>query len=187
MSAQKYQKAINKIRRRDRAVEDENWIRSFLRASPVGVLATASDGQPYLHTSLYVYDEEKHAVYFHGAREGHTRACVDQDNRVCFTASSIGRILPAKTALEFGLEYASVILFGRAVVVEDDGEKRRGLELLMEKYAPHLEPERDYRPPNQKEVDITAVFRIDIESWSGKKAEAEPGFPGAYRYEEHSR
>jgi nitroimidazol reductase NimA-like FMN-containing flavoprotein (pyridoxamine 5'-phosphate oxidase superfamily) len=99
----------------------------------------------------------------------------------------MGRILPAKTALEFGLEYASVILFGRAVVVEDDREKGKALQLLMDKYAPHLESERDYRPPNQKELDITAVFRIDIESWSGKMAKAEPDFPGAYAYGEPRR
>ena len=30
-----------------------------------------------------------------------------------------------------------------------------------------------------------AVYRIDIEAWSGKKKEVAPDFPGAYRYEDH--
>jgi len=30
----------------------------------------------------------------------------------------------------------------------------------------------------------TAVYRIAIDSWSGKKKEAAPDFPGAYDYED---
>jgi hypothetical protein len=33
-----------------------------------------------------------------------------------------------------------------------------------------------------EELSITNVYRIDIEQWSGKKREADPGFPGAYRF-----
>ncbi len=71
--------------------------------------------------------------------------------------------------------------------MDDDEEKCRALALLMDKYAPHLKPERDYRPPNQEELDRTSVFRIDIESWSGKKNETEADFPAAYWYDEHRR
>ena len=184
MSRPKQPKSLHEMRRRDRAVEDEGWIRSFLHDTPVGVLATAAEGQPFLHISLYAYDETKHAIYFHGAREARTRTNVEQDERVCFSANSMGRILPAKTALEFSLEYASVIVFGKAAIVEDDGEKKKALQLLMDKYAPHLKPERDYRPPNQRELDMTTVFRIDIESWSAKMKQAEPGFAGAFAYGE---
>ena len=69
------------------------------------------------------------------------------------------------------------------VVVEDDEEKARALQLLLDKYAPQLKPDRDYRPANQEELDRTSVFRIEIESWSGKKNEKEAGFPGAFWYE----
>ena len=32
------------------------------------------------------------------------------------------------------------------------------------------------------ELARTAVYRIDIESWSGKRKQAEPDFPGAFFY-----
>jgi nitroimidazol reductase NimA-like FMN-containing flavoprotein (pyridoxamine 5'-phosphate oxidase superfamily) len=184
MAGENDDQRVTEMRRRDRAVEDEDWIRGFLHSGAWGALATVSDGQPFINTNLYVYDEEAHIIYLHTARVGRTRASLEGDGRVCFTVAEMGRILPDEIALEFSVEYAGLTVFGRGGVVEDDGEKRGALQLLMHKYAPHLEPDRDYRPPNQDELDRTSVFRIDIESWSAKKNEKEADFPGAYWYGE---
>jgi nitroimidazol reductase NimA-like FMN-containing flavoprotein (pyridoxamine 5'-phosphate oxidase superfamily) len=174
---------INEVRRRDRAVTDEGWIKAFLHSGAWGALATAAEGQPFIHARLYVYDEDAQAIYMHAGLQGRTRSNLERDDRVCFSVSEMGRLLPDEDAAEFSLEYAGVTVFGRGVVVEDDEEKARGLQLLMDKYAPHLEPERDYRPANQEETDRTSVFRIDIESWSAKKNEKEADFPGAFWYD----
>ncbi|GIV62582.1 MAG: hypothetical protein KatS3mg044_1448 [Rhodothermaceae bacterium] len=170
------------LRRRDRGVDDEAWIRSFLRRAAFGTLATVHEGQPYLHTNLFVYDEATQRIYLHTAHVGRTRANIEQEERVCFGVSVMGRLLPADEALEFSVEYAGVTCFGRAVVVEDTEEARRALQMLLDKYAPHLRPGRDYRPITDDELRRTAVYRIDIEAWSGKKKEAAPDFPGAYFY-----
>lgn len=178
---------LEEVRRRDKAVTDEGWIKAFLHSGAWGALATVADGQPFVHTNLYVYDEAAHAIYLHTAREGRTRSNLENDGRVCFSVAEMGRVLPAEIALEFSVEYAGVTVFGRGAVVEDDGEKAHGLQLLTDKYAPHLQPERDYRPANKQELDRTSVFRIDIESWSAKRNEKAADFPGAYRYDEHRR
>ena len=96
----------------------------------------------------------------------------------------MGRLLPASTALEFSVEYAGVTVFGRATVVTDDEEARDGLQQLLDKYAPHLRPVRDYRPITADELARTAVYRIDIHEWGGKKKVAPADFPGAFRFEE---
>ena len=105
-------------------------------------------------------------------------------SKVALTCFEMGRLLPADEALEFSVEYASVVVFGEGRVVEDQEEKEHGLRLIMEKYAPHLEPETDYRSIAPEEVKRTAVMRVDIESWSGKEKAADPEFPGAYRLED---
>ena len=173
---------INKVRRRDRA-QDADWIRAFLHSGAWGALATVDEGQPFINTQNYVYDEETHVIFLHGARFGRTRSNLEGGAKVCFSVSEMGRILPDEIALEFSVEYAGVTLFGRGGAVEDDAEKARALQMLLDKYAPHLKPDRDYRPANQEELDRTSVFRIDIESWSGKKNEKEADFPGAFWYE----
>jgi nitroimidazol reductase NimA-like FMN-containing flavoprotein (pyridoxamine 5'-phosphate oxidase superfamily) len=175
-----------KLRRNDRAA-DEGWIREFLRESAAGVLATVHGDQPFVNSNLFVYDEDRHAIYLHTARTGRTRDNVEAFSKAAFTVHETGRLLPADEALEFSIEYGGVVVFGAATVVEDSEEAEFGLQLLLDKYAPHLKPGRDYRPITAGELKRTSVFRLDIESWSGKRKYENPDFPGAYLYEERKR
>jgi uncharacterized protein len=173
---------LTTMRRQDRAVEDEAWIRTFLRHAAVGTLATAREGQPFLHVNLFVYDESAHCLYLHTARTGRTPDNVAANGAVCFSVMEMGRLLPAEVALEFSVEFASVIVFGQAVLVRDADEEAHALQLLLDKYAPHLRPGTDYRAPVESEIKRTAVYRLSIEAWSGKKKEVPADFPGAYWY-----
>lgn len=175
-----------KLRRNDRAAE-EDWIRGFLHQSAVGVLATTHTGQPFVNSNIFVFDEDRHVIYLHTARTGRTRDNVQGHSRVAFTVFETGRLLPADEALEFSIEYGGVVVFGHAVVVEDPQEAEHGLQLLLDKYAPHLRPGRDYRPITAGEIRRTSVFRLEIETWSGKRKFAEPDFPGAFLYEDRER
>jgi nitroimidazol reductase NimA-like FMN-containing flavoprotein (pyridoxamine 5'-phosphate oxidase superfamily) len=170
------------IRRKDRQVTDEAWIRSFLHRAPLGVLATVQQGQPYLNPNLFVFDESHHAIYMHSARIGRTHDNIDQDPQVCFSISEMGRLLPADEALEMSVEFSSVIVFGRARIVEDPEESARMLQMLLNKYFSHLSPGRDYRPIQPQELKRTAVYRIQIEAWTGKRKQVEADFPGAFNY-----
>lgn len=174
----------HEVRREDRAVTDEAWIKALLHRAPYGALATVHEGQPFINSNLFVYDETAHAIYLHTARVGRTRSNVEADGRACFSVSEMGRLLPADEALEFSVEYAGVTVFGRVSIVQDEQEARRGLQALLDKYAPHLRPGRDYRPITDDELARTTVYRLKIEQWSGKKKEVAQDFPGAFRYEE---
>lgn len=174
------------VRRADRAVDDEAWIRQTLREAAWGTLATVHDGRPFVNGNLFVYDEERHALYLHTARVGRTPANVAAEGEggapVCFAVFWMGRLLPAPEALEFSVEYEGVTVFGRAHVVADPVEAERGLQLLLDKYAPHLRPGRDYRAVTADELKRTAVYRVDVEAWAGKRKEAPADFPGAFAY-----
>jgi uncharacterized protein len=170
------------IRRSDRAVNDEAWMKALLHRAPIGTLATFHDGQPFLNSNLFVYDEAEHVVYMHTARLGRTRANIEIDQRICFTVFEMGRLLPADTALEFSVEYASVVIFGSDTRINDDELATDALHLLLQKYAPHLQKGKDYRAVIPQELNRTSVYRIAIEEWSGKKKEVPEVFPGAYSY-----
>ncbi len=176
--------APHEVRRADRAVTDEQWIKDLLHRAPVGYLATVHGDQPFINSNIFVYDEETHAIYMHTAKVGRTQGNVDTHKKVCFTVTEMGRLLPADVALEFSVEYAGVVVFGTAVIIEDQQEATNALQLLLNKYAPHLTPGQDYRPPVPEELKRTAVYRIHIDKWSGKKKEVAPDFPGAYLYSE---
>lgn len=170
----------SRLRRRDRG-KDEAWVRSFMETAPFGFLATVGDGgQPYLNSNLFVYDRERHCIYLHTHRTGRTRENLAEPEKVAFSVAGMGRLLPAPEALEFSVEYAGVAVFGTGAIVEDATEARKALQMLLDKYAPHLRPGRDYRPTTDGELAQTAVYRIDIETWSGKQKEVEEDFPGAF-------
>ncbi len=171
------------MRRSDREMTDDGWIRALLHRAPLGMLATVHDGQPFINSNLFVYDETASVIYTHTARVGRTRANIAAEDRVCFSVSAMGRLLPADTALEFSVEYAGVTVFGTASVVEGP-ESAHGLQLLLDKYAPHLRPDRDYRRIQPEELARTATYRIAIEAWTGKRKVAPDDAPGAFLYDE---
>lgn len=171
------------MRRKDRAKEDE-WIKEFLHRAPVGVMATSHQGQPFVNTRLFVYDEAAHAIYMHGAKIGRTPAVIAENDRVCFSISEMGRLIPAAEAVEFSVEFAGVVAFGKVTPIDDVVEAKHALQLLMDKYFPHLKPDEDYRPTSDEDLKITAVFRIDIESWSGKEKKLAEDTPGAFYFDE---
>jgi len=215
-------------RRRDRS-KDEGWIRDLLHRGEAAVLSAVLDGKPFALPRVYVYDEDRSAIYVHGAFGGVTGKVMAQSGGVTgegtgaaagkgtgaaagegtggvtgaaaragsgagsgastgvpmtITIFEMGRLLPASEALEFGVEYASVVVTGKAVEVEDQAEVEQGLVKIMEKYAPHLKAGDDYRPIAPDEVIRTSVIRIDIEAWSGKEKTEAEDFPGAYWFKD---
>lgn len=168
-------------RRRDREKE-EAWIRAYLRRAPWGVLALAAEvGPPQLNSNLFLFEPAPDRIYLHSARTGALPEGLAGDEGVpaSFTSAGMGRLLPADTALEFSVEYHGVVATGLARTVRDPDEARESLEGLLAKYAPHLTPGVDYRPIVPEELRRTAVFRLDIERWSGKE-KAVGAHPGAF-------
>ena len=39
--------------------------------------------------------------------------------------------------------------------------------------------------PNADELELTGVYRIEIDAWTGKRKQVEEDFLGAFRYGEH--
>lgn len=171
-----------RIRRQDRAVTDESWLCEFLQRAPFGVLGTLSSDQPFLTSLLFVFEESSRVIYLHSGLTGRMRTNIEHNPKVCFTASQMGRLLPAEEAIEFSVEYSSVVVFGRGSIVHSKEEAARALQLLLDKYFPHLASGRDYRPITEEELARTAVFKISIEDWSGKKKSEVIDYPGAFSY-----
>ena len=170
------------LRRRDRG-KDDAWVASFMKRAAYGFLATVGQGgQPFLNSNLFVYDDGggDRRIYLHTHRTGRTHDNLQAAEKVAFSTVAMGRLLPAPEALEFSVEYAGVVAFGTGRVVEDQDEARTALQMLLDKYAPHLRPGVDYRATTDDELKRTAVYRIDVEAWSGKQKEVPEDFPGAF-------
>ena len=172
---------INQPLRKDRA-KDDAWIKAYLKRVPFGMLATEYEGQPFIKPTSFVYDEAEHTIYIHGALVGRMRTNLEVNPRISFCIAEMGRLLPGDTAMEVGVEYASVVVFGKVEILTEADQTRHGLQLLLDRFFPHLKPGIDYREILPQELDITSVYRIKIDSWSGKEEHARQDFPGAFIY-----
>jgi uncharacterized protein len=148
---------------------DDEWIRAFLRQAKVGHIASAQNGQPFLNPTTFWFDETNHQIIFHSNLVGRIRSNIESNPRVCFEASELGKMLPSNVALEFSLQFRSVIVFGKASLVNDAEEARRVMYGLIRKYFPRMTAGKEFREITDKELKRTSVYAIKIEEWSGKE------------------
>lgn len=161
---------------------DDGWIIEFLRHAEVGHLAHSRAGQPFITPTNFWYDDANHRICFHSNIVGRMRDNLENNPKVCFEASQYGRFLPANTALEFSLQYRSVMVFGSVNILDDEQEKTEALYQLLKKYFPRMTPGQEFRPITPGELARTTVYALQIESWSGKEnwdeqAEELPDWP----------
>ena len=159
--------------RRREYVLDDAATRDLIQRAPIGRVATLWDDQPFINPTTFWYDAEHHSIMFHSNLVGRVRANAEHQPRVCFEASLFGKYLPSNVALEFSVQYESVIAFGNVCVLDDPEEKRRALYGLIGKYFAAMAPGREFRPITDRELKRTSVYAIQIESWSGKRNWAE--------------
>lgn len=151
------------IRRKNRELTGDR-ITELLKTSEYGFLSlgTSENGYAYGIPISYAYDEEENSLYFHCAPEGQKLDMIAENNRVCFCV--VGKTRPV--ADKFTTLYESVIAFGDAEIIGNDGEKRKALRLLVEKYSP------GYEETGEKYMDAswqrTATFKVTVKHIAAK-------------------
>lgn len=148
--------------RRDRQLLPEEESAMVLRRGSSGVLAVRGDeGYPYAVPLNYVYQDSK--IYFHCAMAGHKIDAIRGDDKVSFCVIDRDEVIPER----FTTAYRSVIAFGRARIMETDGEKRAAIELLAAKYSPRDEAGRSREI--EKDWDQLCMVEMTIEHMTGKE------------------
>ena len=156
------------MRRSDYA-QDDAWIGRFLSEVEAGYVATRWDEIPFITPVTFWYDPERHRVVFHTNITGRLRTNAQRHAPACFAAARHGRLLPSNAALEFSIQYESVVAFGDLEIVEDPADQREALYGLIARYFPGMAAGEHYRPIQAEELARTSVFSMNIERWSGKR------------------
>jgi nitroimidazol reductase NimA-like FMN-containing flavoprotein (pyridoxamine 5'-phosphate oxidase superfamily) len=147
------------MRRKDKAMQDGAII-GLLQNAEYGVLSTVDGNeQPYGVPLNYVL--MNNGIYFHCALEGHKLDNLAANPKVSFCVVGRTKVLPA----EFSTEFESVVVFGRASVIEGD-ERYQALNALIEKYSPEFVSEGSAYI--EKFDSQTKLVRIEIQQMTGK-------------------
>lgn len=108
----------------------------ILQEGTSGVLSViGDDGWPYGVPLSYVWQDG--AIYFHCAKAGHKLDAIRKDDRVSFCVVAQDQVIPE----EYTTYFRSVIVFGRAQIMEEQAEIRAAIDILAKKYHPTDTPE----------------------------------------------
>ena len=156
---------FREMRRNRQALSREECVRVLQQATS-GVLSVAGDdGYPYGVPLSFAWSEGK--LYFHAAKSGHKLDALRRQEKASFCVILQDHVVPE----EFTTYYRSVIAFGRVRIIEsdDDPEKRRGLDLLADKYSQDVSAKsREDEIGKLKQALVVLV--LDIEHATGKEA-----------------
>lgn len=150
--------------RRKRQQLTETECIEILKRNTSGVLAVSGDsGYPYAVPLSYVYDGR--TLYFHCAKSGHKLDAIKDCDKVSFCVVDQDLVVPQKYTTYF----RSVIVFGRASIVDQEDEIRSAIEKLAIKYYP--DDSKDNRDSFiEKEYEALYMVKIQIEHMTGKEA-----------------
>lgn len=118
------------------------------------------DGYPYGVPINYLYDKSDNCIYFHCAKEGHKLDAIKHCDKVCLTVHDNGYQKD-----DWSYYVTSVIVFGRASVMEDGDKKREKARQFGAKYFPTKEELDAEIAHSYNRVNIIC---IKIEHMTGK-------------------
>jgi nitroimidazol reductase NimA-like FMN-containing flavoprotein (pyridoxamine 5'-phosphate oxidase superfamily) len=155
----------NEVRQlREKATYDKQVVHEILDAALVASVGFVQDGQAIVVPMIYGRDEE--TIYLHGARKARVIRLLEQTGQLCLNVTHVDGIVFARSAFNSSMNYRSATVFGTPRLLDDRDDKIHGMRIISE----HTMPGRwdELRDPLEKEIKMTGVIAVDIESASAK-------------------
>lgn len=152
------------VREADRAVYDRETVYRILDEGFLCHVGFSVDGQPFVIPTCY--GRKDASLYIHGSAASRMLRQMKEGVGVCVTVTLLDGLVLARSVFNHSMNYRSVMILGKATLVEDPEEKLAALRVLSE----HIIPGRwdDARQPNERELKATSVLRVPIEEFSAK-------------------
>jgi len=149
------------IRRQDRLLDAEAS-RNLLEQGEYGVLSMqAEDGGGYGVPLNFAWDGS-HSIYIHCAPQGRKLQCLQRCNKISFCVVGKTCVVPD----QFTTAFESIIMECSAHTGLSEEERKKALELLLDKYSPNDKAKG--LESVEKSFHRTEIVRFDIVTWSGK-------------------
>ena len=122
------------------------------------------DGRPFVIPTGYGRLEDK--LYIHGSAASRMLKTLREGIDVCVTVTLVDGLVLARSAFHHSMNYRSVVIFGKAQVVEDEDGKMEALHAFTD----HIMRQRweESRQPNGNELRATTVLALSLSEASAK-------------------
>ena len=147
-----------------RGVYDRELVNQILDEGFICHVGFVVNNQPFVIPTGYARVDER--LFIHGSQASRMLRTLSQGIEVCVTVTLIDGLVLARSAFHHSMNYRSVVVFGRATVVDDGDEKVQALRSLSE----HMVRGRwdEVRAPNEEELRLTTVLALPLLEASAK-------------------
>src|ERR1022692_2154701 len=143
-------------RKADRAVYDREAAYRILDEGFLCHVGFVADGQPFVIPTSYGRKDD--SLYIHGSAASRMLRQMKDGVPVCITVTLLDGLVLARSIFNHSMNYRSVLVLGKAALVDDPEEKIQALRLLSEHILPA--PGAASRQPNKRELKATSVLRL---------------------------
>jgi len=147
-----------------RGVYDREAVYRILDEGLVCHIGFVAEGKPVVIPTGY--GRRHDMLYIHGSPASRMFRAMAKGAEVCVTVTLVDGVVLARSAFHHSMNYRSVVIFGKATLLEDDAAKREALRVFTEHVAPGRWAE--VRQPSEKELHATTVLAIPLEEVSAK-------------------
>jgi nitroimidazol reductase NimA-like FMN-containing flavoprotein (pyridoxamine 5'-phosphate oxidase superfamily) len=153
-----------------RAVYDREVVYGILDEGFICHVGFAVDERPFVIPTGYARVDD--LLYIHGSQVSRMLRTLAQGVDVCVTVTLVDGLVLARSAFNHSMNYRSVVMFGRASVVEQSGAKLAALLAFSE----HVIPGRwdEVRAPTVQELKATTVLSLPLVEVSAKVRSGPP-------------
>jgi nitroimidazol reductase NimA-like FMN-containing flavoprotein (pyridoxamine 5'-phosphate oxidase superfamily) len=124
----------------------------------------ASEGQPFVIPTGYARLGDN--LIIHGSQASRMLRALKTGLDVCVTVTLIDGLVLARSAFHHSMNYRSVVIFGRASLIEEREAKLAALFALSEQMIPGRW--KEVREPTEAELQQTTVLSLPIDEASAK-------------------
>ena len=151
------------MRRNDRELETKKDIEDIIKKSEVLRIALSVNDKPYIVPVNFGYSNN--SLYFHCALEGKKLDMIKINPYVAFELEGKTNIITGNSPCQFTMDYESVMGTGKAIIIENNNEKIKGLNHIMKQYSNNSNFE--YK---EKMINRIVIVKIDVHQMTGKKS-----------------
>ncbi|MBF0112258.1 MAG: pyridoxamine 5'-phosphate oxidase family protein [Desulfamplus sp.] len=150
------------MRRKEKEITQKSEIEAVIRKSNVCRLGLSDGEMPYIVPLCFGYKDE--VIYLHSALEGKKIDILQKNQNVCFEFDVDVELKKSDKPCSWGMNFQSVIGFGKASFVEDFKDKQDALNIIMGQYS---DGSFEF---SQSAINAIAVIKIEIISMTGKRS-----------------
>lgn len=143
---------------------DFKSITQILDAYFICQVAFIHEGYPVVIPTIY--GRQENHLYLHGATTSRMLVDLQKGIDMSLNVTLVDGIVLARSGFHHSLNYRSVVVFGKATLVESAEEKEAALEIISEQILKGRWAE--VRPIKGKELKATTVLKISLEEASAK-------------------